>query len=55
TRKFMMVIPVALFFLASIYTHYSYGHFIVNIFSTVLILIPKLPVFHGVRLFGINK
>jgi len=55
TRKFLTTVPIVLFLLASFYTKYEYSHFIVNILTLLLVLIPKLPMFHGVRLFGINK
>jgi len=42
------------FFLASFYTKYDRYHFVVNALSLLTVLIPKLPQFHGVRLFGIN-
>jgi hypothetical protein len=55
TRKFLMIAPVILFFLASFYTRYETGHFIVNFASMLIAVIPKLPQLHGVRIFGINK
>jgi len=42
------------FFLASFYTKYDQYHFVVNSVSLLAVLIPKLPQFDGVRLFGIN-
>ena len=43
------------FFLASFYTKYDPYHFAANAVTLCLVLLPKLPIFHGVRLFGINK
>ena len=43
------------FFLASFYTKYEPHHFIVNTIFMLIAVLPKLPMFHGVRLFGINK
>lgn len=43
------------FFLASFYTKYDPYHFAVNAVSLLSVLLPKLPIFHGVRIFGINK
>jgi hypothetical protein len=54
SRKFLTVAPIVLFFLASFYTKYDQYHFIVNAVSLLAVLIPKLPQFDGVRLFGIN-
>jgi len=55
TRKFLTIVPIILFFLASFYTRYDNGHFVPNFVSMMFVLIPKLPQFHCVRLFGINK
>ncbi|XP_023704644.1 ORM1-like protein 3 isoform X3 [Cryptotermes secundus] len=55
TRKFLTVVPIVLFLLTSFYTRYATSHFIVNFISMVLVVLPKLPQFHRVRLFGINK
>ncbi|UYV73446.1 ORMDL3 [Cordylochernes scorpioides] len=43
------------FFLTSFYTKYDSTHFFVNVGMLMLALIPKLPQFHKVRIFGINK
>ncbi|CAG2174163.1 unnamed protein product [Oppiella nova] len=55
TRKFLTVVPIILFFLTSFYTKYDSFHFVVNFIALLLVLLPKLPQFHCVRLFGINK
>ena len=55
TKKFLTAMPIILFILSSFYTHYSFSHFVVNLVFMLLAVIPKLPQFHGVRLFGINK
>jgi hypothetical protein len=55
SRKFLTVVPIVLFFLASFYTKYDRYHFVVNAISLLTVLIPKLPQLHGVRIFGINK
>ncbi|KAG8230830.1 hypothetical protein J437_LFUL010227 [Ladona fulva] len=55
TRKFLTVVPIVLFILTSFYTKYDTYHFIVNFISLVVVVLPKLPQFHEVRLFGINK
>lgn len=43
------------YFLTSFYTKYDQIHFVLNTVSLMSVLIPKLPQFHGVRIFGINK
>lgn len=55
TRKFLTVVPIVLFFLTSFYTKYDSMHFLLNFASLFLSLVPKLPQFHMVRLFGINQ
>ncbi|EAL40351.3 AGAP010566-PA [Anopheles gambiae str. PEST] len=55
TRKFLTAAPIVLFLLTCLYTRNDIDHFIVNFISLVVVLVPKLPQFHGVRLFGINK
>uniref|UniRef100_A0A182VTB6 ORM1-like protein n=2 Tax=Myzomyia TaxID=59140 RepID=A0A182VTB6_9DIPT len=55
TRKFLTAAPIILFLLTCLYTRNDNDHFIVNFISLVVVLVPKLPQFHGVRLFGINR
>lgn len=43
------------YILASFYTKYDPTHFLINTSSLLSVLLPKLPQFHGVRIFGINK
>ena len=54
-RKFLIVVPIILFFLTSFYTRYDSFHFLTNFISLLTVIIPKLPQFHRVRLFGINR
>lgn len=55
TRKFLTIVPISLFILASGYSHYEKLHFVFNFVSLAFVLVPKLPSFHKKRLFGINK
>ncbi|XP_006035266.2 ORM1-like protein 2 [Alligator sinensis] len=55
SRKFLSISPVVLYLLTSFYTKYDPAHFIINTASLLSVLLPKLPQFHGVRVFGINK
>ncbi|CAD5117269.1 DgyrCDS6058 [Dimorphilus gyrociliatus] len=55
SKKFLTITPVVLFILASFYTKYDRTHFFINIISLLTVLVPKLPMLHGVRIFGINK
>ncbi|CAK7303708.1 ORM1-like protein 2 [Vulpes lagopus] len=54
SHQFLSSSPIILYLLASFYTKYDAAHFI-NTASLLSVLLPKLPQFHGVRLFGINK
>ncbi|KAL3831375.1 hypothetical protein ACJMK2_023128 [Sinanodonta woodiana] len=55
TKKFLMTVPIVLFFVASFYSRYDKVHFFFNLFFLLLTVVPKLPMFHGVRIFNINK
>ncbi|KAM4797098.1 ORM1-like protein 2 [Rhinophrynus dorsalis] len=55
SRKFLTITPIVLYLLASFYTKYDPVHFLINTLSLLTVLLPKLPQFHGVRIFGINK
>lgn len=55
TKKFLTIVPIVLFFLASFYTKYDKLHFVINAAFCALSVIAKLPAFHGVRFFEINK
>ncbi|XP_077153703.1 ORM1-like protein 2 isoform X1 [Ranitomeya variabilis] len=55
SRKFLTITPIVLYLLASFYTKYDAVHFFINTLSLLSVLLPKLPQFHGVRIFGINK
>ncbi|XP_025782496.1 ORM1-like protein 2 [Puma concolor] len=55
SRKFLSISPIVLYLLTSFYTKYDAAHFLINTASLLSVLLPKLPQFHGVRLFGINK
>ena len=39
TRKFLTIIPILLFFLASFYTHYQSTHFLLNSISLAFVLV----------------
>lgn len=55
TRKFLIVVPIVLFFLDTFYTHHDNTHFLINVAALLGCLLPKLEIFFGVRLFNINK
>ncbi|XP_071952136.1 ORM1-like protein 1 [Antedon mediterranea] len=55
TRKFFTIVPIVLFFAASFYTKCDPTHFMYNSVFTTMSVLPKFPVFHRVRIFGINK
>ena len=43
------------FFIASFYTKYDKVHFVINLVTMLLTVVPKFPIFFGVRLFDINR
>jgi hypothetical protein len=43
------------FFIASFYTKYDKTHFIINLVTMLVAVVPKFPIFFGVRLFDINR
>ncbi|XP_064813387.1 ORM1-like protein 2 [Oncorhynchus masou masou] len=51
----LCILVLSMYILASFYTKYDATHFLVNTGSLLSVLLPKLPLFHGVRIFGINK
>ncbi|EDV27285.1 ORM1-like protein 3 [Trichoplax sp. H2] len=55
TRKFLIMVPIAMFMLTSFYTRYEVQHFLFNATTLCSVIIPKLPALHTVRIFGINK
>lgn len=54
-RKFYTVVPIIVFFIATFYSKYNTIHFAINLISTLFVTLAKLPMFHGVRILGINK
>ncbi len=54
-RKFFTAVPVVLFLLASHTTDYRRQPMGLNLAVVLLLLLAKLPAFHRVRIFGINK
>ncbi|XP_055335327.1 ORM1-like protein 2 [Paramacrobiotus metropolitanus] len=55
TKKFFTILPIVLYLMTGFYTNYDQTHFIINTISLLSVLIPKLPYFHRLRLFGINR
>ena len=51
----ILILSFSRYILASFYTKYDPTHFLINTGSLLSVLLPKLPQFHGVRIFGINK
>jgi hypothetical protein len=43
TKKFLLIVPIALFLVSTHYTHYDLTYFIINTMATVAVIIPKLP------------
>ncbi|KAI0329567.1 Orm1 type endoplasmic reticulum protein [Cubamyces sp. BRFM 1775] len=48
-KKWLFIVPITLFLASTHYTHYDPWLFAVNLTALILVLIPKLPVFHRYR------
>ncbi|CAD7705017.1 unnamed protein product [Ostreobium quekettii] len=55
TRKFLAVVPLVLFLLATHGSDFRQQPLLLNLVLVVALLVAKTPGMHGVRLFGINK
>jgi len=55
TRKFLVIVPLILYAITVHASDYDWTYFCVNLFPTVLVLIPKAPGMFRVRIFGINS
>jgi ORMDL family len=53
-RKALMTIPIVLFLITSHLTHYEVYHLAMNLAVLALVIIPKLPQFHRVRLVSVD-
>ncbi|KAF2003676.1 ORMDL-domain-containing protein [Amniculicola lignicola CBS 123094] len=42
-KKFLLMVPIALFLVSTHYTHYDLTYFVINTMATVAVIIPKLP------------
>ena len=55
-RNLLLLVPTVLVLIASIATNYAVAFLPLNLMAwAVLCLFPKLPMMHGVRMFGINS
>jgi len=54
TKKVFTAIPIILFIITIHNNDYNIVEFLWNVIALSFVLIPKLPLFHRVRLFGIN-
>eukprot|EP01124_Arcella_intermedia_P017333 TRINITY_DN24100_c0_g1_i1.p1 TRINITY_DN24100_c0_g1~~TRINITY_DN24100_c0_g1_i1.p1 ORF type:complete len:153 (-),score=23.35 TRINITY_DN24100_c0_g1_i1:75-533(-) len=55
TKKVFTAIPIILFLIAIHENEYGALEFFWNVVSLAVVLFPKTPAFHRVRLFGINE
>jgi len=55
TKKVFTVVPIVVFFFALHFNQYNPTEFVINALALLLVLVPKLPQLHRVRLFGINS
>jgi len=42
-KKFLLIVPIALFLVSTHYTHYDLTYFMINILATIAVVVPKLP------------
>ncbi|KAF2739721.1 Orm1 type endoplasmic reticulum protein [Polyplosphaeria fusca] len=49
-KKFLLIVPIALFLVSTHYTHYDLTFFVINCLATVAVVIPKLPAAHRMRI-----
>lgn len=42
-KKFLLMVPIALFLVSTHYTHYDLKFFIINTLATIAVIVPKLP------------
>ena len=54
SRKALMTIPIVLFLVTSHLTGYELYHLAINTAVLVLVIVPKLPQFHRVRLVSVD-
>ncbi|OAY73307.1 ORM1-like protein 3 [Ananas comosus] len=53
-RKFLVVVPVVLYLIASHTTDYQHPMLFLNTLAVMVLVVAKLPNMHKVRIFGIN-
>ncbi|XXG77735.1 hypothetical protein AAC387_Pa08g1831 [Persea americana] len=53
-RKFLTVVPVVLYLIASHTTDYQHPMLFLNTLAVIVLVIAKFPNMHKVRIFGIN-
>ncbi|KAJ0787859.1 putative ORMDL family protein [Helianthus annuus] len=53
-RKFLTVVPVVLYLIASHTTDYQHPMIFFNTVAVIVLVIAKFPNMHKVRIFGIN-
>ena len=49
-KKFLTFVPIGLFLLSTHFSHYNLSLFVINAVALLIVLIPKLPSFHRMRL-----
>jgi hypothetical protein len=48
-KKFLLMVPIALFLVSTHYTHYDLTYFIINTLATIAVVLPKLPAVRAPR------
>lgn len=49
-KKFLLAVPIALFLISTHYSNYDLTLFIINLVACLIVVIPKLPYSHRVRI-----
>ena len=55
TKKYLMLVPTVLCFITLLATNYSTPSLLLNVPIWALLVVAKLPMMEGVRIFGINS
>jgi hypothetical protein len=53
-KKFLLAVPICLFLVSTHYTSYTLTHFVVNVLATIMVIVPKLPQAHRLRISWFN-
>ena len=55
TKKFLTAVPMLLYMLVLLTSRPSPMCWVISTIATIILIVAKVPMMHGVRIFGINK